>query len=282
MMRTSEILISALLLTSTAAAQTIAGIGGLELGHTRLNGAMKERFHAMAPQPNVVVFTGDRVIPHFIDGQSWQTAITVVNLENHATSFDVLFFQDDGSDLYVPVVGLGVVRGVNVSLATAGTLTFETDGTNPALGSGWALLSQPNNDSVGSFAVFRYSLKGAQPQEAVVPTVNQFYDHFVLPFDNSGQLVTGVALANPTVVAVSITVTIRNQRGEIIDKRLLSLRKYEHQAFVLPTTWTSTVGIRGTIEFQTTGFGVGALGIRANGNAFTTLNVLSNFNWIAK
>jgi hypothetical protein len=91
---------------------------------------------------------------------------------------------------------------------------------------------------------------------------------FVLPFNHSGQLVTGVALANPTVLAVSITVTIRNQRGEIVDKRLLSLRKHEHQAFVLPTTWNSIVGIRRIIEFQATGFGVGALGIRANGNAF--------------
>src|SRR5260370_10444075 len=102
-------------------------------------------------KPKIVVFTGDRVIAQFVDGASWQTAITVVNLENHPTSFDVLFFRDDGSDLIVPVVGQGPVRGINISLSTAGSLTFQTTGTAAGLAQGWALLSQSNSDSIGMF-----------------------------------------------------------------------------------------------------------------------------------
>src|SRR5215831_15349114 len=49
---------------------------------------------AQIGNPQNVVFIGDRVIPHFVDGGSWQTAITLVNLENHSTQFDVLFFKD--------------------------------------------------------------------------------------------------------------------------------------------------------------------------------------------
>jgi hypothetical protein len=228
--------------------------------------------------PKVVVFTGDRVIAQFVDGGSWQTAITVVNLENHPTSFDVLFFRDDGTDLFVPVVGQGVVRGMNISLSTAGSFTFQTAGVADNLAQGWALLSQSNSDSIGMFAIFRQSVFGRQTQEAVVPTVNQFESHFVLPFDNT-QFTTGIALANPTTNTVDIPANIRNELGEIIDTRHLSLGPYGHVAFTLPDTWPSTSGRRGIIEFLTSGFGVGALGLRFNGAAFTSLSVLENFAW---
>jgi hypothetical protein len=227
-----------------------------------------------------VVFIGDHVIPHFIDGGSWQTSITVVNLENYSTTFDVLFFTDEGNDFYVPVVGQGLVRGMHIVLGAAGSLTFETTGADPNLSEGWALLSQPNNDSVGAYAIFRSEPFGQQPQEAVVPAVNQFETHFVLPFDNSGQFVTGIALANPTLNAVVIPANIRNELGQIIDTQTFSLGPYGHAAFVLPGTWPSTIGRRGTVEFLTSGFGVGALGIRANGRAYTSLSVLQNFNWV--
>ena len=106
----------------------------------------------------------------------------------------------------------------------------------------------------------------------------QFENHFVLPYDNT-QFVTGIALANPTTNAVVIPANIRNESGQIIDTRQLSLGPYGHTAFTLPDTWPSTSGQRGIIEFLTTGFGVGALGLRFNGAAFTSLSVLENFAW---
>jgi hypothetical protein len=44
-----------------------------------------------------------------------------------------------------------------------------------------------------------------------VAAVNQFENHFVLLFDNTLPFVTGVALANRTLNAVSIPVNIRNE-----------------------------------------------------------------------
>ena len=234
----------------------------------------KDVFHK-----DVVVFIGDRVISQFVDGGLWKTGVTLVNLENHPVSFQVLFFQDNGTDLYVPVTGQGLVRGMNILLNTAGSATFETAGTSANLFQGWALLSQDTTDSIGGFAIFRQSIAGGQPQEAVVPIVNQFESHFVLPFDNTAY-VTAAAIANPTLQAVIIPVTIRNEQGQIIDRQTISLGAYGHAAFPLANQWPSTARIRGAIEFQTSGFGVGALGLRFNGSAFTTFNVLENFNWV--
>jgi hypothetical protein len=261
----------------------VRALRGAELGSRQNRELLAQRNVAVKvahPHPDTVVFVGDWVIPHFIDGGSWQTAVTVVNLENHQTSFDVLFFTDSGADFIVPIEGQGLLRGVHITLGIAGSYTFQTTGTDPNLASGWAYLSQSTNDSVGAYAIFRSAPFGEQPQEAVVPAVNKFETHFVLPFDNTGQFVTGVALANPTLSAVEIPANIRDEQGQIIDTQLFSLGSFGHAAFVLPGTWPSTVGIRGTVEFLTSGFGVGALGIRANGRAYTSLSVMENLNWV--
>ncbi len=288
MERLARLTATAVLLASFCCAQTMEGLGASDAGVTlnqehislvreaRQNSAVSTR----NPRPNVVIFTGDRVVSQFVNGSAWQTAITVVNLETHSTSFDVLFFLDNGNDFNVPIIGLsGLNRAVHVTLNPFGTLTFQTTGTASVLTSGWALLSQSNNDSVGITGVFRLNLPGQQSQEAVVPAVNQFEQHFVLPFDNTIYIM-GLALANPTLNSVTVFATIRNEQGQSIDARQLLLGPYNHTAFILPSAWSSTRGIRGTIEFVTSGFGVGALGLRFDGIAFTSVSVLENFNWI--
>jgi len=263
---TRRILAVLLISSSWAIAQTLEGVTGVDAPSTFNRQVLAQR-HLEAKntqplnglQPNVVVFAGDRVFPHIVDGGGWQTSFFFVNLENHPVSFQVLFFDDDGNDLFVPVAGLGSVRQVNVTLDTAGSTEFETTGFSNNLRQGWALLSQTTSDTVGGMAVFKQHVFGRPDQEAVVPIVSQFDSHFVLLFDNTA-FITGIAIANPTLNFVDIPVNIRNQSGQIIDQRTISLGPYEHTAFSLPDTWFSTAGRRGAIEFQTSGFGVAALG----------------------
>jgi hypothetical protein len=224
------------------------------------------------------VFPGDRVFSQFVDGGGWKTSVFFVNLESHPVSFQLLFFKDDGNDMFVPIAGLGLVRQVNITLDTAGSTELETTGFSDNLTQGWALLSQTTTDTIGGMAIFRQHVFGRPDQEAVVPIVSQFDSHFVLLFDNT-VYTTGIAIANPTLNFVDIPVNIRNQAGQIIDQRTISLGPYGHTAFSVPDTWFSTDGIRGAIEFQTSGFGVAALGLRFSGSAFTSFNVLENINW---
>lgn len=261
-------------------AQTAIGLPGSNPGDRFNQQLLSERHEiALRARPKVVVFPGDRVIAQFVDGGSWKTSMYFVNLENHSVSFQVLFFDDNGNDMSVQVVGQGSVRGLNITLQTAGSIEFETAGTAANLQQGWALLSQSTNDSVGGMAIFRQSVPGRPDQEAVVPIVSQYDSHFVLLFDNTA-FTTAIALANPTTSPVSIPVNIRNQAGQIIDQRTIQLDAYSHTAFPLPDTWASTAGRRGAIEFLATGSGVGALGLRFNGSAFTSFHVLENLNWV--
>ncbi|HSP70392.1 MAG TPA: hypothetical protein VLN48_21855, partial [Bryobacteraceae bacterium] len=210
-----------LIASSWATAQTLEGVTGVDTV-SNFNQQFLARRHldaagAQPPtgllQPNIVVFAGDRVIPHVVDGGSWQTSFFFVNLESHPTTFQVLFFDDFGNDLFLPVVGVGLVRQVSVTLDTAGSIEFETSGTANNLKQGWALLSQTTSDTVGGMAVFKQHVFGRPDQEAVVPIVNQFDSHFVLLFDNTA-FITGIAISNPTLNSVDIPVNIRNQAGQ--------------------------------------------------------------------
>jgi len=279
-----------LALSTFSIGQTLVGVTGIDAVSTFNKEFLAQR-HAnakIAPstqlvQPKVVVFTGDRVFPQVVNGGGWKTSFLLVNLENHPVTFQILFFTDDGNDMFVPVGGLGLVRQVSVSLDTAGSTEFETTGSSnafpDALQQGWALLSQTTDDAIGGMAIFRQRVFGRPDQEATVPIVSQFDSHFVLLFDNTAGFTTGLAVANPSLDSVSIPVTIRDQSGNVIDNQFIRLGSYSHTAFNLPDFWPSTAGRRGAIEFLTSGFGVAALGLRAGAAAFTSFNVLENINW---
>ena len=278
-----------LALSSLSIAQTLVGITGVDTNSTFNKELLAERHAARnaisvnSIDPKVVVFAGDRVFPQVVNGGGWKTSFFLVNLENHPVTFQILFFTDDGNDMFVPMQGLGSVRQVSVTLDTAGSTEFESTGFSnnfsDNLQQGWALLSQTTNDTVGGMAVFRQRVFGRPDQEATVPIVSQFDSHFVLLFDNTAGFVTGLAVANPTTDSVAIPVTIRDQSGNVIDHQFIRLGSYSHTAFNLPDFWPSTAGARGAIEFQTSGFGVAALGLRAGAAAFTSFNVLENINW---
>jgi hypothetical protein len=235
-----------------------------------------------ASKPDVVVLMGDTIVPHVVDGGGWKTTFKFVNLNNYPVTFKLLFFADNGTDLNLPILGVGTVINLMITLPVAGSIEADTAGMNSVLSQGWAyLLQQRPNDSIGGFAIFREHVPGAPDQEAGVPIVNQFDNHFALIYDNTGPFLTGVAIANASpVTSALIPVNIRDSSGNIVESEVISLAPCGHMAFVLPAMWPSTAGQQGVVEFLVSGLGVGALGLRFNGPAFTSFPILSNYSWI--
>ena len=235
-----------------------------------------------AAKPDVVVLIGDTIVPQVVDGGGWKTTFKFVNLNNYSVTFRVLFFADNGTDLPLPLVGVGNnIINVTITLSVAGSIDVETVGTNTDLSQGWAyVLQQSPSDSIGGFAIFRQRVPGIADQEAGVPVVNQFDNHFALIYDNTNY-VTGIAIANASPTSsVVVPVNIRDVNGNIIDSQVISLGPDQHEAFVLSALSQATAGRQGVVEFLVSGLGVGALGLRFNGAAFTSFPILSNFNWI--
>lgn len=228
------------------------------------------------------------LVPHVVDGGFWKTTFKFVNLETHAVTLTMTFGTDDGNAMSLPFlrnadVDAGDYSLLQVSLLPAESLTLETAGTAPTLTSGWALIQQQNGaDRIGKFAIFKQHVPGGQDQEATVSIVQESVEMIssdaVMLFDNTAY-VTGIALANPQDITLPIEVYIRNQDGGIIDHQTVSIPSHGHAAFSLPDRWPSTKGIAGALQFVSSGYTFGALGLRFNGAAFTSFEVFPYSAW---
>lgn len=271
------------LATIAGRAQDIQGIGGDPSSESTWNQKALESNHRIAAsrlgtQPRVLVLPGDRILPQLVDGSGWKTTVTLVNLENHPATLDVLFFTDKGADMYLTILGQGLVRGAHVTLATAGSATFETLGTGSILSQGWASITQIGNDAIGALAVFKQRIPALPDQEAVVPVANQYDGHFLLMFDNT-TFTTAIALVNPTAQNILVPISVRNEAGVILEAQTFPLGPYQHIATPVSNLLPTTAGKRGAIEVQASGYPVAGMGLRFNGPAFTSFHILENVNW---
>lgn len=193
-------------------------------------------------------------IPHLAAGGPWATVITVVNTASTPGSATLLFWDDSGQALYLPIVGIGMTSGVQFTLAANGSATIQTDAAN-SVKSGWAALIS-NVTSIDAIEVFRNHTAGRPDFEASVPLIkfNQF--HFVLPFDHTAGFFTGIALANPAGSTSSIRsgtgevfMTFRDENGSVLLLTGVALPPGTHTAFLLANSYPVLAGKKGTVEF---------------------------------
>jgi len=229
------------------------------------------------------VGTNGGSIAHIATGNGWQTTFVLVNAGSGAAQVNLNFFGDNGNPLSLPLsfpqIGGGstsVATAVNQVLAAGATLIVESAApqSDPAPTIGSAQLT--TNGNVGGFVIFRYNLDG---QEAVVPIESRNANAYILAFDNTGDISTGIAINSVSTQGVNIPVTVRDSAGTQIATDTITLAPNGHLSFTLGSgKYPATAGIRGTMEFDTPANAqIGVLGIRipAAAHTFTTLPALA-------
>jgi hypothetical protein len=128
--------------------------------------------------------------------------------------------------------------------------------------------------NISGFEVFRWTTFG---QEASVPIETRTPNSFVLIFDNTDGLTTGLALANVASQAARVVVNLRDDVGALLLSTSISLLAQGHTSFMLPDTYAITAGKRGSVEFLTpTGGLISVIGVRAKPDGtLTTIPVLA-------
>ena len=132
------------------------------------------------------------------------------------------------------------------------------------------------NGNVGGFVIFR---NNPFAQEAVVPLETRNASAYILAFDNTSGKAAGVAINSVSSQTVNVPVVVRDDSGAQIATDTLTLPANAHLSFVLGhqpgDKYPGTANVRGTVEFDTPPGGqISVVGIRANGQAFTTLPAL--------
>ena len=213
-----------------------------------------------------------RVISQVADGSGWKTLVTLVNLDTVPAPFTLRFFKADGSSLVMPLTGTSASDVVEGTIAVGGTRIIETLGGESALVQGWAQLTTTRN--VNGLAVFRQRVVGRSDQEAAV-TLTSTGSRFVLPFDNTTDFTTSMALVNTTATfGTTVSVVIRDEAGAQLAADSISLGGRGYTSFALGTRFASTLARRGTVEFSSS-TQITGLGLRFNQNgAFTSFPVM--------
>ena len=222
------------------------------------------------------VGTAGGMMAQVASGNGWQTLFTLVNTGATAANATLSFFGDDGSPLSLPLnfpqTGATVTESsVSQTLAAGATLVVVTQGlASGASVEGSAQLSTDGN--VNGFAIFQ---RGGQ--EAVVPLEVGSSSSYTLPFDNTGGLATGTALANGSAQPAAVPTTLRDDTGAILGTTTIDLPGSGHTSQMLTTWFPAAANIRGTLEFDTaSGVQIGALGIRATAaGIYTSIPVMT-------
>jgi hypothetical protein len=129
--------------------------------------------------------------------------------------------------------------------------------------------------AVDGFAIFHFD---PSAQEAVVPLETRSAPSYLLAFDNTDGVLTGVAVENLSAQSANIPVVLRNDAGTQIGSGSIALYGSGHTSFVLSTQFPATANVRGTIELDAPGGGqISALGIRYTpAGTLTTIPTLAN------
>jgi len=226
-------------------------------------------------------------MPHLAAEGGWVTTFTLVNKGSAAAQSSLDLVDDNGNLLALPLV----FPQTNTSATTAEinqtinpNASFVTQATGPAstnyvVGSAQLYATATGLNGVDGFAIFHYNPSN---QEAVVPMETRNAPSYLLAFDNTNGVLTGVAVANIASSSAAIPITIRNDAGAIVANGSIpsslnltppesSLNANGHTSFVLSQAFPQTANIRGTIELDTPPGGqISALGIRYTPPGTTT------------
>jgi hypothetical protein len=211
-------------------------------------------------------------ISQVADGGGWQTTIILVNTGNKLPGgltelvpapFSLRFTQANGTPWFLPVAGAGAMSEYSDVIPAGGVRIIETEGASPAVSQGWAQVITPG--TISGTAIFRQRLSADHDSEGAVPLSLSGTRRFVLPFDNTQGVVTAVALANQDRShSTAVSVTLRNENGQVVGNEVVNLAPLGRSAFVLPTQFHETVNIRGVAEFSSGNVDLSALGLRYN------------------
>ena len=227
------------------------------------------------------VGTGGGSITHVAYNGGWTSVFYIANTGNASAQFTLSFFDENGIVLPVPL-----------SLPQSGTMTVPAPTFTRTLAAGAMLLVEAQaqdaqNLVVGSaqlattgnisgFEIFRWNTFG---QEASVPLETRTPNSFVLVFDDTNGLTTGVALASTFGLPVNVTATVRDDTGAQIGvPQTINLAARGHTQFLLPNLYSATAGKRGMVEFaapQGQTFSVIGLRAKSSDGTLTTIPVLT-------
>ena len=234
-------------------------------------------FSAVVSNPYTPVGPSAFVLPHLAFGGGWQSRIVLLGHYSSDTA-NLRFYGESGNPIGVPYKDVATGSGSTASfidqrMPPNGAVFLDTAAAaSDPITSGSAQLYSSSSGTTG-FGVFSYPSLNWQ---ALVPIDTVHDKSYVVAFDNTGSLATGVAIASVDLSPIDVSVVVRDDNGGVLQTATIPLSAGAHTSFLLNQQFPATAGRRGTVRFTAPSFGsIHVLAIRTNGPALTTLPVLA-------
>lgn len=233
--------------------------------------------------PMSVVQHTDLVFPHVVAGGGWETMMVLVNIGTNDIDFTQYFYDDTGNPMQVKfrtipddqLVETSVIDGY---LPPGSSVKVTLLGDTPSPQGGWAQLEYDSSvNRIGGYACFRLTA-GSVVNEGMVPLSAYDDTAFMMHFDNSQGLATGIAFANPaTGVSNQVQVIALDENGAEITRDTVWIPPSGHLSYVMSDRMPALAGQRGTLAITSNTTRLSAVGIRMNvsgGLTFTSIPIM--------
>lgn len=218
------------------------------------------------------VTAATKIIAHIASGGGWKTTFLLVNNGAAAAQFTLDFFGDNGNALPLPLDTGTTVSTLTATIPAGGLRIVKATNTGASTTTGWARLTVTG--PISGTAIFGLETPGQPDSEAAVPLVTEGSDELFMPFDYSPGYSTGIAFTNSNAAATTVIVKFYDEDGNVLGIGQVQIPAHGHTSAVLVSLLQSIAGKRGMV-FLESDVPILALGIRANGAAFTSLKVVA-------
>ncbi len=211
------------------------------------------------------------LLPFLAYGGGWYSAIYLANTTDTPTTAAVRFYGTDGSDLSVPLIGIGPVSTQTVNIPARGAISLEAPNSG-TLQRGWTKLTLPAG--VTGYGLFRQTVAGRPDQEAVIPLSEDSRQSANMVWDDIF-FTTSMSVLNPEDAAATVTLSVFAGNGTQIGTVNLNLPARSLQAFNLREQpgLAGVTGKLGTLRLSVPAGSVAALGLRFGDAAITSIPV---------
>jgi len=209
----------------------------------------------------------ESIMGQFVFGSGYSTYLYFNNAGPAAATFTVNFIADNGTPLTVPALN---GSSTLVQVPAFGTAVVEAPNNGSILNQGYATFALP--PGVSGYGVFRLQVTGIS--EGTSQYGPSLATSATLVFDETGTLVDGIAIANPTANSETVTITATGNNGTVLGNGTITLGAHAHTAAALDTIATGLSGVKGNsgqVTFSVTSGAVSVLGLRFNAGAFTSI-----------
>jgi probable HAF family extracellular repeat protein len=213
-------------------------------------------------------FTSALRVPQIVDGAGWNVRFAIINTDQVPVTFTFQFWSQNGSLLPFPILNgtPGVLTG---TLAPGASFFAQSPGTSLTLQQGWAEIA--SSGQIGVTTIYQFN--DGSPRDSVGTEIATLSGNSILlPFDNTQNNVTAVAIANTnSTQALTVSMLFETDGGAQSTSSLV-LQPHTQQTFVAPTLNPKVAGSRGSIKFTAPTADIAVVGLEFNSTGqFTSL-----------